>query len=167
VHRLTAGAVVIILAISGAVIALLISLAVVLAIAPPQPVPPELSALIAKAQLDSSVASWCRGEFRPGGRRGFAVALSRDKGGRYLVIDADGQVTELATFSGGADLSCYSPAEARSLSRSITASSTISGRITPRWNTTVVCAFVEDTSATCWQYSPPGRAFVKIGDWTT
>jgi hypothetical protein len=149
------------------VIALLISLALVLAIAPPQPVPPELAALIAKAQLDSSVASWCGGQFRPGGRRGYAVALSLDNGGRYLVIDADGQVTELARFSGGADLSCYSPAEARSLSRSIAASSTISGRITPRWNTTIVCAFVEDTSASCWQYSPSGRVFVKIGDWTT
>jgi hypothetical protein len=148
-------------------IALLISLALVVATAPPQPVPAELSGLLAKAQLDSSVADWCSGEFRPGARRGYAVALSLDKGGRYLVIDADGKVTELARFSGGADLSCYTRAEARRLNRSIASSETISGSITPRWNTSVVCAFVEDTSAVCWQYSPSGRAFVKIGDWTT
>lgn len=148
-------------------IALLISLALVVATVLPQPVPPELSGLLAKAQLDSSVSDWCRGEFRPGARRGYAVALSLDPGGRYLVVDADGKVTELARFSGGADLSCYTPAEARRLNRSIAGSETISGSITPRWHTSVVCAFVEDTSAVCWQYSPSDRAFVKIGDWTT
>jgi hypothetical protein len=147
----------------------LVSLALGLAFAtaPPQPVPPELSALISKAQMHGSVAGWCRGDFRPGGRRGYAVALSLDKGGRYVVIDADGKVTELATFSSGAELSCYTPAEARRLNRTIARSETISGGITPRWNTTVVCGFVENTSAACWQYSPATREFVRIGDWTT
>jgi hypothetical protein len=154
---------------AGAVIALLISLALGLAIviAQPQPVPPELSALIAKAQIQGPVADWCRGDFHAGGRRGYAVGVSLDNGGRYLVIDADGKVSELATFSGGADLSCYTPAEARRLNRGIASSETISGSITPRGNTSVVCAFVEDTSAVCWQYSPSNRAFVKIGGWIT
>jgi len=33
--------------------------------------------------------------------------------------------------------------------------------------TTVVCAFVENTYAVSWQYSPDSRAFEKIGEWTT
>jgi hypothetical protein len=37
----------------------------------------------------------------------------------------------------------------------------------PRFNTTVVCGFLEDTVAECWQYSPDDRAFVKVGGWTT
>ena len=172
-HRLSAGAVVIILAIvsparrAGAAIARLLPIALAMAVAPPQPAPADLAASIARARLEGSVAGWCGGEFRPGGGRAWAVALALDNGGRYVVVDADGRVVTLATFSGGAELSCYTPAEARSLNRSIARSETIAGRITPRWNTTVVCAFVEGTSAICWQYSPSGRAFVKIGDWTT
>jgi hypothetical protein len=149
------------------VIARLLSFALAMALAPPQPVPPDLAASIARARLEGSVASWCRGALRPGGRRAYAVALALDTGGRYVVIDADGNVVTLATFTGGADLSCYTPAEARSLNRSIARSDTIGGRIAPRWNTTVVCGFVEDTKAVCWQYSPATREFAPIGDWTT
>jgi hypothetical protein len=148
-------------------IARLLPIALAMAVVPPPPVPADLAASIAKARLEGSVAGWCRGGFRPGGGRAYAVALALDQGGRYVVVDADGRVVTLATFSGGADLSCYTPAEARSLNRSIARSDTIAGRITPRWNTTVVCGFVADTSAVCWQYSPARREFAKIGDWTT
>ena len=133
---------------------------------PVKPVPAELAASIAKAQLQGTVASWCRGGFFAGGRPQYAVAVARERGGSYVVIDGGVAVT-LAAFSGGADLSCYTPAEARRLNRTIASSETISGRVAPRWNTTVVCGFVEDTSAVCWQYSPSRREFVKIGEWTT
>ena len=135
--------------------------------APPQPVPAELAASIAKAQLPGTVASWCRGRFRPGGRQEYAVAIARERDGSYIVVDGGGTAVTLAAFSDGAELSCYTPAEARRINGTIAKSETISGRITPRWNTTVVCGFVESTSAVCWQYSPSRREFVKIGGWTT
>jgi len=138
----------------------------------PQPaaaraVPAELAAAIARAQLQGTVASWCPGRFRPGGRAEYAVALAREPGGRYIVVDGDGMAVTLAAYSGRADLSCYSPAGARRLNRTLASSETISGRVSPRWNTTVVCGFVENTSAVCWQYSPTRGEFVKIGDLTT
>jgi hypothetical protein len=40
-------------------------------------------------------------------------------------------------------------------------------RVAPAFSTTVVCGFVEETSAVCWQYSPAARAFIKIGEWQT
>jgi hypothetical protein len=46
-------------------------------------------------------------------------------------------------------------------------SDTIHGHLAPRWNTTIVCGFVDDTNAVCWQYSPADRALVKIGEWVT
>jgi len=131
------------------------------------PVPAELAAAIAKAQLQGTVASWCPGRFRPGGRAEYAVALASRRSGNYVVIDGGGAAVTLATFSDGADLSCYSPAEARQHNRIIARSETISGRITPHWNTTVVCGFVENTKAVCWQYSPSTRTFVEIGGWIT
>jgi hypothetical protein len=59
------------------------------------------------------------------------------------------------------------PAEARKLNESIRASKTISGRLAPAFSTTVVCGFVEETNAVCWQYWPASRAFIKIGEWQT
>ena len=88
-------------------------------------------------------------------------------GGRYVLLEADAPVVELATFSGGPDISCYTPAAARELSLTIERSETIHGNVVPRWSTTVVCAFVESTRAVCWQYSPDSHAFEKIGEWTT
>jgi hypothetical protein len=133
-----------------------------------QRAPPELSALAAKVQLDRPVVAWCRGEFRSARPGAFAAAVtSAAGGGRYVVLEADAPVMELASFTGTADLSCYSRAEADRLNVTISRSTTIHGQIAPRWNTTVVCGFVENTSAVCWQYSPADRAFVKVGEWVT
>jgi hypothetical protein len=49
----------------------------------------------------------------------------------------------------------------------VSQSSTILGQIVKRFDTTVVCGFLEDTVAECWQYSPDDRAFVEVGGWTT
>jgi hypothetical protein len=113
------------------------------------------------------VTAWCRAEFQPGHPDAFALAVASVAGGRYVALDADGNVTELASFTRSADLSCYSRAEAEHLDVTIRQSDTIHGRITPRWNTTVVCGFIDDTSAECWQYSPGERAFVRVGQWIT
>ena len=133
-----------------------------------QPVPSPLSALLAKAGVERPVAGWCAGEFRPGRPGAYAVAITESPaGGRYLVVESDAGVFELSGFEGGAELSCYSPAEARKVDETIRRSETIQGSITPEYPTTVVCGFVEDTSAVCWQYSPLKRAFVKVGGWVT
>jgi hypothetical protein len=133
-----------------------------------QPASPELSALAGKARLDGSIVASCRGVFRSGRPRGYAVAVvSGREGGRYLVIESDATVVALASFNGGADLSCYAPAQARKLDRAIGDSEAIHGEITPRWRTTIVCGFVENTRAVCWQYSPASRAYVKVGEWIT
>lgn len=133
-----------------------------------QSVSPELSVLVQKAQLQLPVVSSCRGEFRAGRSRAYAVAVSSaSAGGRYLVLESDATVLELAAFTGRPDLACYTPAAARKLNRDISRSATINGQIAPRWRTTVVCAFVNDTSAVCWQYSPTDRMFVKVGAWVT
>jgi hypothetical protein len=137
-------------------------------IAAVQPVPFELSRLIAKARLDGPVTAWCRGEFRAGRRRAFAVAVtSAAGGGRYLVLESDATITELASFRRSADLSCHTRAEAQKLDLVISRSETIHGHITPRWSTAVVCAFVDETTSACWQYSPADRAFVEVGGWIT
>ena len=96
-----------------------------------------------------------------------AAVASADAAGRDLVIAEDGRVMVLAPFQGVPDVSCDSPAEARKLNEAIRVSGTISGEITPAFPTTVVSGFVDATSAVCWQYSPPSRAFVKIGGWET
>lgn len=140
----------------------------VASIAGAQEVPSDLAALAAKARLSGPVAAWCRAEFRPGRPGGFAVGLtSATGGGRYLALDPDGTATELGSFKRSADLSCYSRARAEALDVTIKKSDTIHGHITPRWNTTVVCGFVDDTAAVCWQYSPADRAFVSVGQWVT
>lgn len=133
-----------------------------------QPLTPELSEAARKAQLDGAIAGWCRGEFRPGQSGAFAVGISGGTGtGRYAVLDRDGTLNELAPFTAGAQIACYSPAEARKLSRSIARSETVEGWIRPRWKTTVVCGFVENTRAVCWQYSLTRHAYVEVGGWIT
>ena len=130
--------------------------------------PSELAALVAKARIDGRITSRCRAEFRPGHPGAFALAVTSSNGaGRYVALDSDGAVGELGAFKDGVDLSCYSRREAEKLDRTIKESETIHGQIRPRWNTTVVCGFVDGTSAVCWQYSPAERAFVKVGQWVT
>ena len=138
------------------------------ALAASAPRPAELDALLARARIEAPVAAWCAGEFTAGRPGGFAVAVaSPGRGGRYLVLRMGDVPVELASFAGGADLACYSPAKARALGKSIAVSDTVHGRISPRWRTTVVCGFVENTNAVCWQFSPKARAFVKVGEWVT
>ena len=129
--------------------------------------PEDLEGLVARAKLEGAVAAWCRAEFQSGQRGSYAVAAGVGAGGRYLALDADGRATTLAAFKGRADLSCYTRTEAEQLDRSIRQSETIHGQVTPRWNTTVVCGFTDDTTAQCWQYSPTDRAFTTVGQWTT
>src|SRR6185295_9931103 len=101
------------------------------------------------------VTAWCRGMFRSGQSRAYAVAIaSAAGGGRYVVLESDATVTELASFTRSADLACYTRAEAQKVNVAIGRSETIHGQISPRWNTAVVCAFVDDTTSVCWQYSP-------------
>jgi hypothetical protein len=133
-----------------------------------QPAASELSALAARARLDGTIVASCRGVFRAGGPRGYALAVAgAQAGGRYVVLEPDATVVELTAFTGGADLSCYTPAEARKLDDAIENSEAIHGGIAPRWRTTVVCGFVDNTHAVCWQYSPSSRTFVKVGEWIT
>ena len=130
--------------------------------------PPDLSTLMTKLRVDGTLAGWCRGQLRTGRPDGYAVAIaSATAGGRYLVLGDDATVVELASYLEAPDLACYTPAEARKLNASIRSSATISGGVAPAFATTVVCAFVEDTSAVCWQYSAKARAFVKVGEWQT
>jgi hypothetical protein len=127
-----------------------------------------LATLAATARLGGPVAAWCKGTFQSGQSDAYAVAVASEKGGgRYLVLHSDATVTDLAPFKDGPDLSCYTPAEALKLDLSIRDSSTVHGQIAPPWSTTVVCAFVENTRALCWQYSPVDRAFVEVGGWVT
>ena len=132
------------------------------------PAPTDLVALLAKAKIELPIASWCRGDFESGISRAYAVAaLSPTGGGQYLVLGMNGKVIELAPFTGGVDLACYSPAEAKELNRSLAGNTVVHGGVTPVWSTTVICGFVENTNAVCWQYSPKARAFVKVGEWVT
>lgn len=151
------------------VLAALLSLAFTGAsIAASPPAPPELLALAAKAWPGAPVDGWCRGELRPDHPGGFAVAIRSAKdGGRYLALDPDGTVFELASYSDAADLACYTPAEARKLDASIGSSRTVHGKVAPAWSTTVICGFVNATGAVCWQYSPAAGRFVKVGEWIT
>jgi hypothetical protein len=138
------------------------------AVAASPPVPRALAALAAKARIEAPIVRWCAGGLVAGAGNGYAIAVGAGaRGGRYLVLQPDATVFELAAFAGGADLSCYSPARARALDATIRRSDTIHGRIEPRWRTTVVCGFVEATHAVCWQYSRADRAFVQVGEWTT
>lgn len=148
---------------------LLTMIAAVAALAAAQQVPPpDLVAMAAKARVDGQIASWCRGQFRAGRRNAYAAAVtSAAGGGRYLVLDGDAPVVELAPFKGTPEVQCYTPAGARKLDVAIRQSETISGRIVPAFATTVVCAFVAEHNAVCWQYSPKTRTFVEVGGWQT
>lgn len=147
--------------------ALTIAAAASLQSAQPKP-PADLSELIANARVEGTLTGWCAGEFRARGRKAYAAAVtSAAGGGRYLVFEAGATVVELGPYKDGAELACYTPAEARKLHESIRHSETISGRVAPMFATTVVCGFVENTRAICWQYSPKTRAFVKVGEWQT
>lgn len=132
-----------------------------------QPPPPDLAALVTRDGSGGRVMAWCRGEFRPDRPGAYAVAIANAHGSQYVVLDAHGTSTVLGAFSGGADLACYSPAAAAALSVSIRRSTTIQGRIAPRWKTSVVCGFIDNTTARCWQFSPSARAFVRVGGWVT
>jgi hypothetical protein len=125
-------------------------------------VPSAARRMAAEVGVTDPVLAACQGQFRPG-QRGFAIAA----GGRYLVLDGSGAPVELATFEGKPDLSCYSRGQARDLHRDIQRSDTLSGRVAPRYDTTTVCAFVDATTATCWQYSPAERTYIEVGGWTT
>ena len=129
--------------------------------------PAELAALTTKAGLVGTVTAWCRAEFRAGQSSAFAVAVSSGSGGRYIAIEADGRSIELARFTGRPDLACYTRAQADDLARSLKQSQTIDGQVTPRFNTTVVCGFIDDTTARCWQYAVTDSAFVEVGGWVT
>jgi hypothetical protein len=130
-------------------------------------IPSELDAL-ARGRIDGDVAAWCRADFHAGQRGAFAVAVSNAAaGGRYVALEVDGRVSELAAYTGRPDLSCYTRADAETLDGSIRQSETIHGELKPQWNTTVVCGFTDDTTAQCWQYSPVDRTFVQVGGWTT
>lgn len=146
---------------------LAVAVAVTVTFAASPPVPPALSELAAKAGVDGPFASWCAGEFRLG-QPAFAVAAgSARKGGRYVVIESDGKTYELSSYKGGAEVACYTPGEAKRIDATIAASEAIHGSVSPRWPTTVVCGFVENTEAVCWQYSPAEARFVKVGGWIT
>jgi hypothetical protein len=133
-----------------------------------QTVPRELSRLARDAGLVSPILAWCQGEFRPDESGAFAVGVtSPGGGGRYLILGADAATFELGAFKRTPDVSCHTPAEATSLNEMIGQSQTIHGRVTPRWRTAVVCAFVDDTTAMCWQYSPIELTFVEVGGWIT
>ena len=123
--------------------------------------PEDLTGLIDKASLVGRIYSWCAAA------DGFAVATVNAPTPGYVVLFVDGRVQTLAAYKGGPDLACYSRREAEKLHASITQSETIHGGVTPKWNTPVICGFVEDTMAVCWQYSSTARVFVEIGGWTT
>lgn len=128
---------------------------------------PEMRALADKAGFGPAVVRWCPVDTQVG-RRLYAVAVkSPAGGGRYLVLDPDGTVTPLLAYSGDVDLSCYPRERAEELSTAIKTSDTIDGQLQPRWNGTVVCAFIENTQAVCWQFDPAARRFVEVGRWRT
>lgn len=144
----------------------LVVLAFAVALQPVLKPPEELTALAARRKL-APIVAWCRAEFQTGQQGSFALAVGDHGAGRYLALDADGRATALSEFTGRGDLSCYTRAEAEKLQRSIRQSETIDGQIAPRWDTTVVCGFTDNTTAHCWQYSPIDRTFVTVGGWTT
>jgi hypothetical protein len=132
------------------------------------PAPPAaLAALVSKTALGGPIEAWCQGQLRAGHPGGFAVAVSGPDGGRYVVLDADGAVFDLAAYTGRPEVSCYSRSEVRRLNDTLRRSQSVHGEVTPRWNTAVVCGFVEATSAVCWQHSPATRVFVRVGGWVT
>ena len=130
--------------------------------------PDDLAKRLAQARVEGALVSWCQGQFEAGRQRSYAAAIKGPgDGGRYVAVDHAAMVVELARFKDEPDLACYSPAEARKINQAIRSSETIRGRIDPLFPTTIVCGFVENTEAVCWQYSPKARAFVEVGEWQT
>ena len=132
-----------------------------------QQVAADAAPLLARAGINAAPLASCRGEFRVGHQNEFAVALPDAGGGRYLVVQDDGQTQALSAFTGKPDLACYSVREADRLNDTIARSQTMNGRVVAEWDGTVVCGFLEPTIAVCWQYAPEDRAFVRIGGWTS
>jgi len=129
---------------------------------------PEMRALADKAGFGPAVVRWCPVDPQAGRPRMYAVAVkSPDGGGRYLVLAPDGSVTPLLPYSGDVDLSCYPRERADELSAAIETSDTIEGQLAARWDSTVICAFVESTQAVCWQFDPAVTRFVEVGRWRT
>jgi len=129
---------------------------------------PALATLLERAGEHGRVEASCRGSFWPAHSADFAAAVTdAPGGGRYLAVQADGRVHELAEYGGKADLSCYTVAEADRLNAAIAQSQTMNGRVVAEWDGTVVCGFIEPTIAVCWQYAQEQRKFVRIGGWTT
>jgi len=142
--------------------------ALVLRLAAAQQTDAALATLLERAGVHGQVGASCRGGFRPGQGVDVAVAVSEAAdGGRYLVVEDDGRVHELAEYSGKPDLSCYTVIEADRLNASIARSDTMNGRVVAEWDGAVVCGFIEPTIAVCWQFAQEQRRFVRIGGWTT
>jgi hypothetical protein len=130
--------------------------------------PADLAELTFKARLTGTIVAHCPAEFEAGRSGAYAVAVvSPDGNGRYVALHPDGVMQEIIPFSRSGELSCYTRAQALKLHDTIQKSKTIHGSLEPRFDSTVVCTFVDDTTATCWQYSPAARDFVKVGQWTT
>jgi hypothetical protein len=133
-----------------------------------QPADADLAEALSRAGIHDRVDASCRGAFRVGHDREFAVALaSQGGGGRYVVVLDDGSHDQLSEFSGKPDLSCYTVTEADRLNASIAKSDTINGRVVAEWDGAVVCGFIEPTIAVCWQFAQEQKRFVRIGGWTT
>ena len=125
------------------------------------PVPSDLSEQFEKAAVQGSVHSWCAAD------DGFAVATEKSREPAYYILTRGGRVETLARYKGRPDLTCYTRREAERLNAAIQSSETIEGTLTPQWDSTVVCGFVDDTGAVCWQYSPKDKRFVPVGGWIT
>jgi hypothetical protein len=98
---------------------------------------------------------------------GQAAGRAMAEAGRYKVVGDGGVSFDLAGYAGRPELSCYTPQAARKLNSTIAVSETVRGSVKPRWRTTVVCGFVEETRAVCWQYSPKDKRFIQVGSWIT
>jgi hypothetical protein len=129
--------------------------------------PDDLSALLSRTPYEGRLETWCRVAFDSSGPAAFAVALATARGKVYATVGGDAQIVVLAEFRGGSDLACYTRREAEKLDASIRDSEGMHGSVTPRWDSTVICGFVEDTMAVCWQFAPDERTFVRVGRWTT
>jgi hypothetical protein len=144
------------------------AMAVVVAVLQPGDAPPAaVTALAARAGVTAPLVRWCAVRAPDRAAGAFAVAAGSAAGGRYLVLGAVSPAQELATYDGAPDLSCYTRAQADRLARALRDSDTLHGALVPRWPTTVVCGFVHETEAACWQFDPERRKFVQVGQWTT
>ena len=123
--------------------------------------PSDLTSLMTKAAIQGRVYAWCKA----GDRYAVATVGAAERG--YIVLATDGPAERLSSYEGRPDLTCYTHTEAEKLDATVRSSETIEGSLTPRWDSTVVCGFIRDTEAVCWQYSPQEKKFVRVGGWTT